>query len=185
MTPEAFKAAWEKGEDRLVRFPQSVLDATAIPLTARTFLMAAGLPREAAPFLSFRAPHPSLPPTVASRGLVIGSNGSGDLFLIVPDGRVQLLDHERGGAVVFVNSSLDAFASALLLFRAMVSEVDNPEHGTSEEERLRVLGDRFVAELARVDPRACARWAFWSAEVDMWRAAAKNPLDNYAKSQRA
>jgi len=57
MTAEEFKRRWEStADDRLNAFPENSLSDVRVPRGARAFLIEAGLPDSAAPFLPFDPP---------------------------------------------------------------------------------------------------------------------------------
>src|SRR5262245_13855378 len=102
LAPTDFVAGW--GADRLVCFPLKAVDRLSLVAEDKAFLVQAGLPADAAPFLSFGAPKSTELPTVADqygisaefrRYRVIGSDGSGNPIAVDEQslGEVVCLDH--------------------------------------------------------------------------------------------
>ena len=115
-----------------------------------------GLPREAAPFLSFRSGSGllatlRLTETGARRlaGLIqLGSDGAGNpICLDGTSGQVVLVDHDADLDIVFMNSSPMQLAESLLAYQT-------ERHGRAA-----------VATLAEIDPAALNEGSFWTAEL--------------------
>ncbi|QJI38584.1 SUKH-4 family immunity protein [Pseudomonas sp. ADAK13] len=121
------------------------------------FLLKQGLPRDAAPFLSFEAYSAS---QIAHRLTVyglsndyfpLGHNGSGDVLAIDRRSReVVCFNHDFDNERVFINATLMQFAQCLCLFQ---------EH--LRDGRI----DRCLAEIERVDPAAAVPGAMWTDAV--------------------
>jgi hypothetical protein len=157
MTPQQFKQRWERNKsDRLVAFPDRVLADVRLTSDARAFLMEAGLPEEAAPFLNFEPPNSGTlgrvstvwhqPPTLACYR-IIGHNGSGDPVCIdeSADGQVVYLNHDNNFERVLMASSVLTLAECLAEFRDFIAEVGGvldpiaPERFKPLIERLRSI----------------------------------------------
>ena len=104
-----------------------------LPLAAedKAFLVQAGLPADAAPFLTFDAPKSADLPTVAEqwgvadelrRYRVIGSDGSGNPIVLdeKSEGEVVWLDHENRFSRALMNKSIRQMAESLLAYRKLV-----------------------------------------------------------------
>ena len=120
-------------------------------------LVTNGLPRVAAPFLSFRVytggeiaslrQERSLP----NDCFPIGQTGAGDLLVIdLSSGNVVYLNHDSSNRPVFVNSSLPKFYESLCIYR---------EHLTAKDMKTRSMAIRSI------DPQACASGAMWHSEL--------------------
>lgn len=151
---------------QLVRAVPAILDTPPFPPDAARFLVAAGLPRSCAPFLSFEAVARGPLPLVQYYGArqyrpsdlshlapfyVLGSDGAGNPLCLdsAHGGEIVMLDHEdRFQTRTFIASSVATLAKALLLVHT-IPHADFVEH-------LRVF-----------DPRAAEQTAFLPAEVAM------------------
>jgi len=87
LTAKEFVTHWEKDDEPLVQFPKESVERLALSDADKEFLVEAGLPKAAAPFLSFDIPTSGELPTVAERWRQadefrryrsIGSDGSGN-----------------------------------------------------------------------------------------------------------
>lgn len=142
--------------DEFVLFdPESLPDRLAGEDSS--LLAAQGLPRDAAPFLSFYAySQPEIEFRVQIFGLSesyfpIGQNGSGDVVAIDMDSRhVIFFNHDRYNERVFINSSLPQFAESLCIYQ---------EHLTKEAMH------NCLDAIAIIDSRAADPGSMWHAEV--------------------
>ncbi|HUG70793.1 MAG TPA: SUKH-4 family immunity protein [Pirellulaceae bacterium] len=106
----------------------------------KKFLVEAGLPESAAPFLGFTVPKSGELPTVADqwdqpdefrRYRVIGSDGSGNPIAIDDEqsGEVVHLDHEGDFARTFMNKTIRQLAESLLAYRTIVGDSADESSG--------------------------------------------------------
>ncbi|MCS3418648.1 hypothetical protein M2399_003823 [Pseudomonas sp. BIGb0450] len=121
------------------------------------FLVKQGLPRDAAPFLSFEAysageiAHRLTVYGISEDHFLLGHNGSGDALAIDRRTReVVSFNHDFNNERVFINSTLMLFAQCLCIFQEHLRD------STIE---------RCLAEIERVDPAAAAPSAMWAGAV--------------------
>lgn len=182
-TPDEFRAAFAM--DGVVTFPAAAVSSLPIAAVDADWLTKVGLPRSAAPFLSFGSKYEINIPTLSelwgvndgSRYRVIGSNGSGDPVAIdtTNTGEVVYLNHDNDFQRVFINSTVMQLAEALLAYHRLIAEAqaaNGPEaylDGKVPSESLR----RFVSLIITLDPVALDR-GMWVEELDQLegRAAA-------------
>ena len=135
LSSREFVARWGK-EDTLVRLSPRCLERLAILDEDKQFLSEAGLPEDAAPFLSFELAELEVLPTVADewdlgrkfrRFRKLGSDGSGNPIAIDEDeqGEIVLLDHERRFARTLMNTSIRQLAMSLLAFRTTIEDAQS------------------------------------------------------------
>jgi SUKH-4 immunity protein len=179
ITPDDFRIAWTEQGETLVRYSKDALSGVPIPDDAVQFLARAGLPDQAAPFLTFRAPISGPLQSAASMfGLsrrledrfAIGSNGSGDPIVVSIDGVVSSLNHDANFGACYINASISLLASTLLQFRGLVSLVERtigPDANLDGIVPLAIQED-FKAFLQMYDPAALAAGAFWREEIADW-----------------
>jgi SUKH-4 immunity protein len=165
MTPEEFKAAWEKVSDEpLTVFPISVFEGTGVSPQTRRFMSVAGLPDVGpSPALWFDPGPGEVLETVSERWdlspefekyRVIGTNIHGDPVVLCPDDSLAYLNHDMRLEEVYINKDVSVFAEAALFYPDL-----EPEE--SEKERL-------MEFLRTSDPRALEEGSFWSYEFAMW-----------------
>jgi hypothetical protein len=177
MEAAAFKAAWEMGDDRLCRFAPEGMASAPVPDETRAFLQVAGLPAEAAPFLSFEPGDLSwlqaddLVPDLASY-LAIGSDGEGSPFVVDGSGIVWLIDHEAPSRRSYVNSSVHLLAECLLAYREVVVETITigGEDAFLDERVPEALIGSLAARIETADASALGAGTFWQGELNRLRA---------------
>ena len=171
MRPLDFVRSWNTQNERevLLHFSPESLSDVKISADTRNFLLEAGLPESAAPFLNFEVPkNGSLPavsqvwklPETCSHFRVVGFNGSGDPICLDENafGAVVYLNHDNRFERVLMNTSVLHLAESLLVFRDCVKK-----RATEESE------EWCLEELKRVDEIAWQRNSFWREEVIMLR----------------
>jgi len=129
--------------------PLETLPAWLDP-NARRMLSEQGLPCQAAPYLSFfdagRAS--GISTSLPALGLAIGHDGGGNLLAIdAASGEVVMWDHDNDDARVFVNRDVLRFAACLC---EVPHGMDNPQG--------------FLQAVAKIDPAAAAKQAFWPSQ---------------------
>lgn len=167
----AFRVKWEIADDELCQFPPAAVALAQIPDGAKEFLLKAGLPCEAAPFLAFRPNNLQWLQSGGCRSDLaryygIGSDGSGNPVVIDTDGIVWLLDHEVDRRT-FVNSSIEALAACLLAYRTLVSETVDAggEEAFLDSFAPRHAIEAFAASAAAADTFSLETGTFWHEEL--------------------
>lgn len=163
-----------------------------------TFLEEAGLPSDAAPFLSFEyCDKPSgcnlkkLPDVIRGldsgfeRFIFIGSTGDGDPIVINTSNndRIELLDHEsRYFTSVFINSNIGLLAECLLIYRNFVEAVNK---NTGDETSIVLnFSDEHFNELRQSLFNADIRieqGGFWKDEMQLLLANRQWEKENNAQ----
>ncbi len=170
MTPANFAAKWN---EPLVKSPLKKLRDLQLPAEAKDFLSSAGLPKEAAPFLSFD--DLAVLETVEQayelsedfrRYRIIGSTGSGDPICLdeVVNGEVVYLNHDKRFQRVFVNASIPQLAESLLAFRHLGRQTmaKNGEDAFIDGDIPEHLKTWITQELKRIDSKALDKECFWN-----------------------
>ncbi|MBD0260814.1 MAG: SUKH-4 family immunity protein [Cytophagales bacterium] len=127
ITPEAFKTAWQRVDDNLIRCTQGQVEGLGFRENTIHFLLVAGLPDDAAPFLSFSYLAEGRLRGVGevfkvreslSRYKAIGFDGNGcPICVDVGQGDlIVCLNHDHDFEAVFVNASVHQLAETLLAF---------------------------------------------------------------------
>ena len=170
MDATSFRAAWEASGDRLCQYPAVTISASKLPGGAKHFLTAAGLPVEAAPFLTFgqiALGWLGRPSEEQDWSYAIGCDGSGDPIVVDEQGAVWLIDHEAPTRRHLVNSSLPALAECLLAYRALVAEANTigGEAAWLDGSIPIHLIDAFSRSVSAVDPAAVEAGTFWGGEL--------------------
>jgi len=178
ITAQQFKQRWESTtDDRLVVFPESSLADVRAPSEVRAFLVEAGLPGQAAPFLDFGPPKSGTlerasvvwhQPPAFDRYRIIGGNGSGDPVCLDEEarGQVVFLNHDNRFKRVLMASSVFALAECLVELRDVVAGAGGDTELVTREQ-YDALHTRFRA----IDPEACAEGGYWEEETGCFQPA--------------
>jgi len=191
ITPETFKSGWQRVDENLIACAREQVEGLGFREDTMHFLRVAGLPDDAAPFLSFGYLAEGRLRGVddifkvresLSRYKAIGFDGNGSPICIdVGQGdRIFCLDHDQDFEAVFVNASVHQLAETLLAYRDFVEEVlagNGRQAGVDETFTDAQLG-RLKAQIASIDAEAGQPGGFWNHEMQIL-------LDNRAYYQQA
>ena len=185
LTPADFVARWGQGTVPLIRFPSAWMEPLALSADDKAFLVQAGLPEDAAPFLSFQVRGTGQLATLSDvyrqpdsfrRYRLIGSDSVGNPIALDEgsSGEVVVLDHENRFARVPMNSSVRQLAESLLAYRTLVASTQ-AEFGpdafldgkTSAASRAELR-----ESLKTIDGAAMRPGCFWYGEVQALEANA-------------
>jgi hypothetical protein len=178
LSPKDFVARWGKDGVPLIRFPKSAVERLALADEDKAFLREAGLPKDAAPFLTFGVPVSGELPTVAEqwslakefqRYRAIGSDGCGNPIALDDrqDGEVVYLDHENRFARVLVNQSVRQLAESLLAYRKFVKDTQAAfgQFAFLDGKISPAARNDLRQELTRIDQPAVKSGCFWHGEL--------------------
>ena len=173
---EAFEAAWADTLDPLVQFPAPLIGEYALPNDTKDFLQTAGLPRSAAPFLSFGPEYLEYAPMLREYGIddvmVVGIDCLGNPIAVQKDGAVACYDHDFDFSRTYVNQGVPELAQTLLRFRDMISEAQQlrGEEAVFNGDIPVQLTEAFAAELRSADAQAVQEGSFWSRQLEVIEA---------------
>jgi hypothetical protein len=174
-----FVNLWTKTGEKLVFPPEKAVNQLLIPKIIKTWLIKAGLPEEAAPFLSF-GPQGSKGwfPNVStlfqltdeySVYRVIGCNGSGDPICIdeSENGVIILLHHDEDFRQIFLNSSIPQLAESLLYYREFVNYIiqEKGENAYLEGDIPLDVKAQTIRDITQNDKMAMKSGSFWAIEL--------------------
>jgi hypothetical protein len=178
LTPQQWASRWGRKPDPLRKFPKKVADRLAIHEGDRAFLIEAGLPESAAPFLSFEVPKSRECPMVSDlygmpgeleRYRSIGLDGSGNPIAIDEhaNGEIVCLDHEDGFRRALMNSTVRQLAESILAYRDMLHAAIS---ANGEDAWLRNMVPpaaikTLKRELKRIDAEAVKKGRFWAQAI--------------------
>ena len=177
MKPTEFRDKWIAAGDELMPFGETDFASTNVTADTKTFLLGAGLPSSAAPFLEFdgsgkrrfkpvteRFPAPS----ELGNYLCIGFGGSGDPVCICGStGNVAMLNHDDHFRPILMNTSIVQLAESLLVFRQMVDAAcaANGDDAYLDGDVPHDLIQSTRDDIARADSAAMQEGCFWWTEL--------------------
>lgn len=195
MTPQLFKETWPNAKDELSPISPSRLVELHLNPLSTNFLITAGLPEEASPYLTFATDtdEPSgaiqlltsmydfLEP-VYDKYVVIGTDGSGDVIAINTsrNDRIEWLDHEDDFAARFMNTSIETLADFLFFYQTFVNTViaDNGEDAYIDGNFSDAHFDALRQKMIKTDRSALNENCFWRVELDCLLSNREDFLDN-------
>jgi hypothetical protein len=183
ITPDEFRRAFARVG--LVLFTEAAVLPLPIAKQDADWLVRVGLPRSAAPCLSFGGKDEVNIPTLnelwrvegGSQYRILGSNGSGDPVAIdtATAGEIVYLNHDNHFERVFINSSVTQLAESLLAYARLIAEaqaingidafLDGKVPPETRKQFVSLLGTvdqpallsgMWVEELEQLDARAAA-----------------------------
>ena len=185
LSPKDFIARWGNDGARLIRFPELCVQRLTLSEGDKGFLLEAGLPEDAAPFLTFEGPKSGELPTVAEKwGLakefaryrMIGFDGSGNPIALddAHHGEVVFLDHENRFARVLMNTSIRQLAASLLAYRKLIqeTEMESGQDAFLDGKISLAAREELRQTLAANDPAAMQPGCFWHGELQNLNANA-------------
>ena len=186
ITAEEFKIQWDSGiseyEDGLIPVKTTCSNTQTLPEDLKYFLINAGLPDGAAPFLSFNTigqdglkhisqvwgtpkDYSDTQKERLSNYLIIGSDGCGNPITIDIKNNYEIIhiDHDDFfKTITFMNSSINQLASFLLCVRAMIKKSRTELSDTELDSGIPIsYKNELMSKLDRIDPKACEDSSFW------------------------
>jgi hypothetical protein len=183
MRAEDFSNIWENDEDTLNTFTEKRLRGLSLKDETIDYLVKSGLPKEAAPFLTFANAtfeefccidtltnqFDFLEPEF-EKYVVIGSDGGGNPIVINKEinDRIEWLDHEDCFSSMYMNESLNSLLEFLILYRQFVSTTRRIE---GEEAYINgkfrdIDYEELKHKMGRIDSNALLK-GFWQEELEM------------------
>jgi SUKH-4 immunity protein len=195
MTPTEFRTRWGT-QDELLKLQEAVLTNLKLPSDSKKFLIEAGLPAEAAPFLDFGPLGGKRLESIAesyglgaefNRYVLIGSDAEGNPICLdqADAGAVVRLNHEDQFKATKINPAISLFAEALLAYRQLVRETlrRNGDDAFLDGNIPEDLRQRLEDELRRIDPTSLDSGSFWAIELQTidanrqhWESASKGNI---------
>ncbi|MES0489527.1 MAG: SUKH-4 family immunity protein [Leptospirales bacterium] len=184
ISTEEFKKRWA---EPLAQPEESQISDIPFSEHDRLFLLNAGLPKDAAPYLSFTQLKQGLKPIYEIWGnpqdysdkeksrlepyLVFGSDGSGNPIAVDTNNECQifLLDHEnRFKTITFMNTGISQLAEFLLLIKELIHKT---QLELSDEQLDEGIPDSYKNNvfdaMQKIDVKAIEPDKFWKPEIEM------------------
>ncbi|MFA9213993.1 MAG: SUKH-4 family immunity protein [Candidatus Methylacidiphilales bacterium] len=129
---------WNDNFGEIIIYSVNRIDKFGFNNSTAKFLKTSGLPKDAAPFLSFSKDNYEIYEGLLKltdyfnflepefdKYMVIGSTGNGDEIVIdiKDDCKIKILDHEDNFSEEFANSTIEKFANGLLLYQEFIESI--------------------------------------------------------------
>jgi hypothetical protein len=184
MTPQEFKSIWTSTGDTLSPLNESRLIGLNLKRKTIEFLTKSGLPVDAAPFLTFVDNSEDKYKGIVrltvqfdfleeefKKWIVIGSCSDGDPIAInVESGdQIDWLDHENYFEPGVFNSSIEALADCLIIYRQFIQDIqrENGEEAYLNGDFSDIQFESLKSKLLKADNKALVDNGFWKEQLDM------------------
>jgi len=187
MTPQAFKNSWANTGEPLSPLSKSRLERFNLTKKTSDFLGIAGLPGYCSPDLSFANDSDDIVYGINrlteqydfkedkpkfEKYIVIGSCRDGDAIAIDTEDNdiIVELDHEDLFSSIYFNSSIEALADFLILYRDFEKEVlqdKDPDDNFQCFNFTEVQFERLRNKMYEVDSSAITERGFWKEELEI------------------
>jgi hypothetical protein len=184
MTPQEFKSIWTSTGDTLSPLTESRLIGLNLKPKTIEFLTKSGLPVDAAPFLTFADNSEGKYKGIVKltvqfdfleeefeKWIVIGSCSDGDPIAInVESGdQIDWLDHDNYFEPGFFNSSIEALADCLIIYRQFMQDIqrENGEEAYLNGDFSDIQFESLKSKLLKADSKALVDNGFWKEQLDM------------------
>ena len=174
---------WNDKFGKITLFSARRIEKLGFNDSTATFLKTFGLPKVAAPFLSFSKDNDEkyegilkltdyfdFLETGFENYIVIGSTGNGDEIVIdiKDDCKIKVLDHEDNFTEEFANNSIDKFANGIIIYQDFVKTVikENGEDALIDckynDSHINDLKQKMISN----DKDSMNQSCFWSLEIE-------------------
>lgn len=176
---------WTTEFEEIIKYNKDNIHQFDFDRETAEFLIQYGLPKDAAPFLSFATSSLSegiskltdiydfLAPEY-ERYIVIGSNGSGDQVVVDlrDDCKIKLLDHENNFSEQLINSNINRLSTSLKIYQNFVHQVlfNYGEDGLLECKYSLEDIEKLQNQLTRNDRDSMNEECMWWEEMELLKA---------------
>lgn len=178
LTAKEFLEIWNKDVFGLINYDAKIVLSLQIPDDSKQFLLDAGLPESAPPFLDFVSADKgglySITDKFDFEGdkfkkyIYLGSTGSGDPVCMVENlGCIVYLDHDNNFKEIFINSSVPLFMESVVNYIKLMHETDeqNGEDAFFDDNIPETLLEKFILKLKEIDHPSLRGKCFWGDEI--------------------
>lgn len=178
ISPEKFLIKWDSDTYGLVNYEESVINSFSIDNQTKDFLIKAGLPESAPPFLTFESSingggirltekNNSLGKLYNSF-IYLGYTGNGNPVCIdESNSQIVYIDYDNENKSVLINSSIATFAESLLIYIEFVKKIkaENRRRAYIQKNATKELLDWISKSLYQIDAISLIQDSFWEEEL--------------------
>lgn len=177
-SPQDFLDNWNKDIYGLVNYDEKIINSFSLSQETKDFLIKIGFPESAPPFLTFE-------PEVNGGGerlinknnnlgtmyhkfLYFGFTGSGNPICIdESNSKLVYIDYGNDNKVVLINTTIDKFAQALLVYVEFIKRVKavNGRKAYLEQNATQDLLEWISGVLQKIDAVSLTDGCFWEEEL--------------------
>lgn len=179
ITPQEFLDNWDEETYGLVEYDYKVIDSYSLSQESKDFLIKAGLPESASPFLTFESSlkgggvrltekHNDADP-LYSKYIYVGFTGNGHPICIDEENDVVIfIDYDKENEEAFINSSIAQFAESLLVYVDFIKKIkaENGRRAFLERKATKDLLEWIANRLVEIDADSLTQGSFWEEELN-------------------
>ena len=179
ITPQEFLDSWDKETYGLVEYDNKVIDTCSLSQESKNFLVKAGLPESASPFLTFESSakggggrltekYDDADP-LYSKYIYVGFTGNGHPICIDEgNDEVIYIDYDKENEEVFVNSSIAQLAESLLVYVDFIKKIkaENGRRAFLERKATKDSLEWIANRLEEIDADSLTQGSFWEEELN-------------------
>lgn len=178
ISSQDFLDKWNTGIYGLVYYDEKFIEAFSLSQETKVFLMEAGFPESAPPFLTFVSKENGGGERVTEKNnklapgyrkfLKFGFTGSGfPICLNECNSELVYIDFDKDNKIVLINSSISKFAETLLVYVEFIKEVKaiNGKKAYLEKNATEELLDWIINLIKNIDALALTKGSFWEEEL--------------------
>ncbi|MFC7677831.1 SUKH-4 family immunity protein [Paenibacillus sp. GCM10028914] len=177
--PQEFLDSWDRETFGLVEYDDKVIDSYSLSQESKYFLIKAGLPESASPFLTFESSlngggvkltekYDDANP-LYSKYIYVGFTGNGHPICIDElNDEVIYIDYDNENEEVFINSSITQFTESLLVYVDFIEKIkaENGRRAFLERKATNASIEWVANRLEEIDADSLTQGAFWKEELN-------------------
>lgn len=178
ITPQEFLGKWNSETYGLVNYDEASINSYSLTNETKDFLIIAGLPESAPPFLTFESSNNGGGIKLTEQNntlgkmydgyIYMGYTGSGyPVCINESTSEVVYIDYDNNNSVVLINSTIAAFAESLLVYVDFIKKVKaiNGRRAYLEKNATKELLDWVFKSFNQIDAISLKQGGFWEEEL--------------------
>ncbi|SFB99344.1 SUKH-4 immunity protein [Bacillus sp. OV322] len=178
ISPQDFLDDWNKDLYGLINYDEKIIKSFTLSQETKDFLIEAGFPESAPPFLTFESAVNGGGEKLIKRNnklskmydkfIYFGFTGSGyPICIDESNSELVYIDYDNENKVVLINSTITKFAEALLVYVDFIKKVKavNGRRAYLEKNATKDLLEWISGALQKIDAISLTEGAFWEEEL--------------------
>lgn len=178
ISPEGFLNKWNSDTYGLVNYEESVINLFSLDNQTKDFLIKAGLPESAPPFLTFEtstnggairlAEKNNSLGELYDRFIYLGYTGSGNPVCINEcNSQIVYIDYDNENKIVLINSSIARLVESLPIYVEFVKKIkaENGKRAYIQKNATKELLDWLSMSLYQIDTVSLIQDSYWEEEL--------------------
>ena len=175
-SPQDFLDDWDQGISGLITYEEEVMNSFSLPHETKEFLIKAGFPESAPPFLTFESAANGGGVRLTKKNEKLGSIYNKLLYfgftssgypICINETNSELVCIDDENKLVFINTTVTRFAESLLVYVEFIKKVKavNGRRAYLEKNATKDLMKWISGALLNIDANSLTKGAFWEEEL--------------------